>query len=58
MEFVLEKGGDTEFKFHWNDTFLPGIGDTQGSTKDYILAIKVKPPNLFEARFFFLFIVS
>ena len=40
IEYLVERGSDTEFEFNWDNNFnLINHGDTKGTSMDYILAI-------------------
>jgi hypothetical protein len=47
IEYLLERGSDTEFKFNWRSNFYPGFSGTTGTTMDFILAIQKCHPNFF-----------
>ena len=43
--YIIEKGGDINFKFNWCNDFWPLSGHNKGTTMDYVLYIKYKCPN-------------
>jgi hypothetical protein len=47
IEYLVERGSDTEFPFKWGNSFWLGYGNTEGSTMDFILAIQNSHPNFF-----------
>jgi hypothetical protein len=59
IEYLVERGSDTEFEFNWFSNFYPGFGDAKGTTMDFILAIQKILPNFFlltEVRYYTLII--
>jgi hypothetical protein len=47
IEYLLERGSNTEFKFNWEKEFWPGYIGTKGTTMDFISAIQNSHPNFF-----------
>jgi hypothetical protein len=47
IEYLVERGSNTEFKFNWQEEFWPGYGSNKGTTMDFILAIQKVHPNFF-----------
>jgi hypothetical protein len=47
IEYLLERGSDTEFQFNWRSDFWPGFPGSKGTTIDFIFAIQKSHPNFF-----------
>ena len=41
-KYFLEKGGDVNFEFFWDENYWPGHGYLKGTAMDYVLDIQRK----------------
>jgi hypothetical protein len=47
IEYLVERGSDTEFELTYEEGCYPGFQGTKGTTMDFILAIQKIHPNFF-----------